>query len=408
MFSLVRPLAAGDLCLQYLLMPDPRPHIFDLTPDTLTGLIVEWGMPRFRADQVLDWVYQRGVIDPAAMTNLAKADRQTLTNRLDLMRGRVIRHQSATDGTQKLLVDWRAGSSPSPASDTASVTATGAGDGPAHNPSPRLPLLQHAASSDTQTECVMIPTDDRRTACISSQIGCPVGCRFCASGLGGLDGNLTTGQIVQQVWQLQQLPGVERITNIVFMGMGEPLANFEPVTAALHTLTAPWGMGLSARRITVSTVGLPAQIRRLAGIDLPITLAISLHAPNDDIRRRIIPWAQFVTIEQLTDAGRFYFDRTGREVTLEYILLGGINDQPEHARELAVVAKRLRSNINLIRFNEVQGLPYQRPEDTGVYRFQTVLRRAGINCHIRASRGRDIAAACGQLRHEHTIAEREA
>jgi 23S rRNA (adenine2503-C2)-methyltransferase len=159
-------------------------------------------------------------------------------------------------------------------------------------------------------------------------------------------------------------------------------------------------MNLSARKITVSTVGVPAGIRRLADLDLPVTLAISLHAPNDTLRKQIIPWAEFVSIQQLTDAGRDYFKKTGREITLEYILLGGVNDQSEHARELAAVARRLRSNLNLIRYNEVAGLPYLRPEDADVHAFQQTLRTAGLNVHIRASRGRDIAAACGQLRHE--------
>lgn len=249
----------------------------------------------------------------------------------------------------------------------------------------------------------MIPELDggtRRTACISSQIGCPVGCKFCASGLGGLDGNLSAGQIVEQVWRLARLPDVGRISNVVFMGMGEPLSNFNAVTRAVRTLMADWGMGISGRRITISTVGLPAQIKRLADLALPVTLAISLHAPNDAVRQRIIPWAEFVRIEQIIDAGRYYFTQTGREVTLEYILLGGVNDQPDHARELARVARTLRSNVNLIRYNEVQPLPFARPADRDVLRFQQILRDAGVNTHIRASRGRDIAAACGQLRHE--------
>lgn len=359
-----------------------RPHIFDLTPEGLGELLAGWGMPGFRGKQVLEWVYRHGVTDPAQMTNLGQADRRVLAERLTFERGRVLGHQLATDGTQKLLIDWSLQAS-TKCSDTA------------------LPVLGDRAS---QTECVMIPADEarpRRTACISSQVGCPVGCRFCASGLGGLDGNLTAGQIVQQVWHLGQLQGVGRISHVVFMGMGEPLANFGEVTRAVRTLTAPWGLGISGRRITISTVGLPAQIRRLAEIDLPITLAISLHAPNDALRRQLIPWAERVTIEQLVEAGRYYFDKTGREVTLEYILLGGVNDQEEHARELSQVAKSLRSNVNLIRYNEVKGLPYARPEDADVLRFQQVLRGAGVNCHIRASRGRDIAAACGQLRHEH-------
>jgi len=367
-------------------MPDQRPHIFDQTPDSLAGLCADWGLPRYRAQQVLEWVYRKGVAEPAKMSNLAKADRALLEQKMRFLRGTQVGHQLATDGTQKLLVDWGA-----------------AADSPG-----ALPVL---AGPSNQTECVMIPSErqsrqggnsdtPRRTACISSQVGCPVGCRFCASGLGGLDGNLTAGQIVEQVWQLAQLKHVGRIDNIVFMGMGEPLANFGAVTQAVRTLMADWATHISGRRITLSTVGLPAQIRRLADMQLPITLAISLHAPNDALRRQLIPWAERVTVQQLIDAGRYYFQRTGREVTLEYILLGGVNDQREHAHELAQVARTLRSNINLIRYNEVAGLPYHRPTADDVHHFQRILRNAGINTHIRASRGRDIAAACGQLRHE--------
>lgn len=362
-----------------------RPHFFDQTPDSLRDLCVQWGLAPFRAGQVMQWVYGRGVADPAKMTNLAQRDREALAENMRFITGRPVRHQLATDGTQKLLLDWAE---------------------PAEVPGAGLPVLGGGGGSESQTECVMIPTEGdspRRTACISSQVGCPVGCRFCASGLGGLDANLPAGQIVEQVWQLNQLPGVGRISNIVFMGMGEPLANFAAVTKAVGTLMADWGMGISGRRITVSTVGLPAQIRRLADLDLPITLAISLHAPNDGIRRQLIPWAERVTIEQLIDAGRYYFNRTGREVTLEYILLRGVNDQAEHAHELAKVAKRLRSNVNLIRYNEVSGLPFNRPVSDDVHVFQRILREAGVNAHIRASRGRDIAAACGQLRHEASV-----
>jgi 23S rRNA (adenine2503-C2)-methyltransferase len=359
-----------------------RPHFFNLSPDELTALLEAAGMARYRAGQVLKWVYQHGVVDPHAMTDLSVADRRTLDERLTFVQGQVVRSQLATDGTQKLLLQW-----PSPADEIAQGRSLAVVGGP----------------SPWQTECVMIPSEKerpRRTACISSQVGCPVGCRFCASGLGGLEGNLTAGQIVEQVWQLSQLRGVGRITNVVFMGMGEPLANFEQVTGAISTLMADWALGIAGRRITVSTVGLPAQMRRLAELDLPITLAISLHAPNDELRRQLIPWAEHVTVEQLMAAGRYYFERTGREVTLEYILLRGVNDGPAHARELAAVAGGLRSNVNLIRYNEVGGLPFGRPADEDVRQFQAILRRAGVNTHIRASRGRDIAAACGQLRHE--------
>jgi 23S rRNA (adenine2503-C2)-methyltransferase len=365
-------------------MPSLRPHFFDLAPAALRELLQSWSMEAYRADQVRQWVYERGVADPQRMSNLSKADRATLAQRMTFTAGRIVGHQVAGDGVQKLLMDWQ-------------TPQAGAG-------------LALAPASDPrhQTECVMIPAQgeqrDRRTACISSQVGCPVGCKFCASGLGGLDGNLTAGRIVEQVWQLQQLPGVGRISHVVFMGMGEPLANFNEVTRAVEYLVAEGGLNISGRRITISTVGLPAQMRRLAELKIPLTLAISLHAPNDAVRRSLIPWADYVTIEQLIDAGRYYFQCTGREITLEYILLGNVNDRPEHARELATVARKLRSNVNLIRYNEVKGLPFGRPASEDVLTFQGILRQAGVNVHIRASRGRDIAAACGQLRHEHAQA----
>ena len=264
------------------------------------------------------------------------------------------------------------------------------------------------------TECVMIPSDDdqcddygntvvahRRTACLSTQVGCPVGCAFCASGMEGLKENLTVGQVVEEALRLtHNLPpegAGHRLTNVVFMGMGEPLANFNVTVAAVKVLMAPWAFHISGRKITVSTVGLPPQMKRLADLELPVTLAISLHAPNDDLRKRIIPWAQKISIEQLIEAGKYYFDRTGREVTLEYIMLEGVNTLPEHARELAAVAKRLRANVNLIYYNEVPELPFKRPSGQVMFSFQNVLRAAGVNVHIRKSRGREIAAACGQL-----------
>ncbi len=342
-------------------------HLFDLDLAELRDLIVQWQLPHYRADQLMSWVYQRGVCDLADMTDISKGDRQRLGERLSLASGRVETCEVASDGVRKLLLSW-----------------PGFGD-----------------RSDDRAECVMIPSEDqnRNTACISSQVGCAVGCRFCASGIGGLDGNLRSGKIVEQVWQLAHLESVERVTNVVFMGMGEPLANFDQVVRAVRILNAPWGMGISARRMTISTVGLPAQIRRLADEQLSVTLAISLHAPNDQVRRQLIPWAQYVTIDALLEAGRYYFDKTGREVTLEYILLHRVNDQPEHARELARIAGQLRSNVNLIRYNEVSGLPFSRPDSRDVYAFEAILRKAGVNTHVRASRGRDITAACGQLRH---------
>ncbi len=354
-----------------------RTAFFDLDPPALESWCTAHGMPKFTAKQLLDWVYQKGVTDPALMSNLSRGHRDLLAQEMTFLHGQELKHLVATDGTQKLLLGW-------PSLQPAAPSL--------------LPIL--GVATGRETECVMIPSLDRRTACVSSQMGCPVGCKFCASGLEGVEGNLTAGQIVEQVYRLGALPEVGRISNVVYMGMGEPLANFAAVTHSIRTLNAPWGMGISARKITVSTVGLPAAIRKLCNLELPVTLALSLHAPNDELRRQIIPWAEYSTIDELLDACDEWFRKTGREITLEYILLGGFNDRPEHAEELAHVARTLRANVNLIRYNEVEGLPFQRPGDEDVIDFQGILREANVNTHIRASRGRDIKAACGQLRHE--------
>lgn len=376
-------------------MPSDSQHIFSHTPETLQEWAKSHGMPAFRAKQILEWVYAKGVIEPARMTNLSAMDRETLSREMRFLSGATLADSVATDGTRKLLVQWDA-------------------EGDAGGSATSLPVLN---DTTRQTECVMIPSLEmgpngqptRRTACISSQVGCPVGCKFCASGLAGLDGNLTAGRIVEQVWRLRSLLGpdpktgeMQRISNVVFMGMGEPLANFESVTSAVRTIAAPWGLGISARKITISTVGLPKYIDRLAReFDLPVTLALSLHAPSDDIRRQLIPWAEFTTIADLLASCQRWFEKTGREITLEYTLLRHVNDRRAHAELLAGHAKTLRANVNLIRYNEVKGMPFERPTDEDVRVFQETLRSKGVNAHIRASRGRDIAAACGQLRHEH-------
>ena len=418
-------------------MNKPMDHIFAHTPDTLADWCDQHRMPRFRAKQILEWVYEKGIADPAQMSNLSKLDRETLAREMTFLSGDVLEHQRASDGVQKLLIQWHDDSvSRSPSGlpegvDASSRTGeeSASNDPATPNISPKirsLPILSNPGASpesDTtrQTECVMIPTDDRSTACISSQVGCPVGCKFCASGLGGLDMNLTAGRIVEQVWRLRdsliqdfkKLPQEEnkapgwaptklpRITNVVFMGMGEPLSNFNAVTGAIRTISALWAFGISARKITISTVGLPKYIDRLANeFELPVTLALSLHAPTDEIRRQLIPWSEYTTIADLLVACQKWFDKTGREITLEYTLLRDLNDRPEHARALADLAQTLRANVNLIRYNEVSGLPFKRPMTDDVRAFQDVLRARHVNVHIRASRGRDIAAACGQLRHE--------
>ncbi|MCW5765242.1 MAG: 23S rRNA (adenine(2503)-C(2))-methyltransferase RlmN [Phycisphaeraceae bacterium] len=372
-------------------MNPPRHHIFEFTPDTLKAWCDQRGFAPFRARQILEWVYVHGVVDPASMSNLAVWERQRLAAEMTFLSGDVIADRRASDGVCKLLIQWR--DDPAPPAETP-VAAE-----------PTAVALPITGDTSRQTECVLIPSDERRTACISSQVGCPVGCRFCASGLGGLDGNLSAGRIVEQVWRLCAVPGPlrQRITNVVFMGMGEPLSNFDAVTRAVRTICAlaPNGLGISARKVTISTVGLPKFIDRLAAeFELPVTLALSLHAPTNDIRRALIPWSQYTTIEDLLAACQRWFNKTGREITLEYTLLRGVNDRPEHAEQLARLARTLRANINLIRYNEVAGIEFQRPRDADVLRFQSILRDRQINTHIRASRGRDIAAACGQLRHE--------
>lgn len=364
-------------------------------------------MPRFRAKQILEWVYLKGVADPERMSNLSKLDRETLAREMVFLSGETVAQRDASDGTRKLLIQWHEydGVVPMGAQGGPPIrSGTDATDRPdvlASLPIADAPTPPPAGDPARQTECVMIPAEDRRTACISSQVGCPVGCRFCASGLGGLDGNLSAGRIIEQVWRLGRLPGVERISNVVFMGMGEPLSNFQSVTRAVRTLSSLWATGISGRKITISTVGLPKAIEKLAAeLDVPVTLALSLHAPTDEIRRQLIPWAEYTTIAELLSACQKWFEKTGREITLEYTLLRGVNDAPEHAEELARLAKTLRANINLIRYNEVDGLGFRRPRTEDVTEFQKVLRARNVNTHIRASRGRDIAAACGQLRHE--------
>jgi 23S rRNA (adenine2503-C2)-methyltransferase len=246
---------------------------------------------------------------------------------------------------------------------------------------------------------VLIPDEKRRTACISSQVGCPVGCGFCASGVGGLQRQLAPGEIVEQAMRVRQLcDEAHPLSNIVFMGLGEPLANYGSVLAAVRVINAEEGLNIGARKITISTVGLPTQIRKLAKEGLQVNLAISLHAPNDRLRKELIPWAKNTSIEDLVVAGRDFFETTGREITLEYILLAGVNDQLDHAHQLTKICRQMRCNVNLIRYNPVADLGFERPDSYSAHKFAEELRSRGVNVHVRKSRGADIDAACGQLR----------
>jgi 23S rRNA (adenine2503-C2)-methyltransferase len=359
-------------------MTQPKSHILEMPPDELTAQLAELGMPKFRAKQIHEWIFQKRATTFEQMTNLGLRDRKLLDEKFAIFTSTVAGQQTSADGTMKILLRWP---------------------------------VEEGHTEGGLTEAVMIPSDDdrcddfahtsvahRRTACLSTQVGCPVGCAFCASGMEGLKSQLTAGQVVEEALRLTHLlPPERRLTNVVFMGMGEPLANFDVTVAAVKVLMAPWAFHIGGRKITVSTVGLPPQMKRLAELELPVTLAISLHAPNDTLRKQIIPWANKISIDQIIDAGRYYFEKTGREVTLEYIMLEGVSTLPEHARELAAVAKQLRANVNLIYYNEVPELPFKRPSGQTMFSFQNVLRAAGVNAHIRKSRGREIAAACGQL-----------
>ena len=341
--------------------------VLNHTPDTLRALFSDWREPPYRVAQLLEWIYRHGATSYEQMSNLPALLRERLTRELPLYTSTLARSQKSEDGTTKLLLRWPDG---------------------------------------TMTECVLIPDRHRFTACLSSQVGCPAACVFCASGIDGLIRQLKAGEIVEQLMRLTQLGGLsERVTNVVMMGSGEPLANYAATVQAVRTINAAWGAGIGARRITISTVGLPSQMRRLADEGIQLTLALSLHAPNDQLRRRLIPWSENVSIASLIDAARYYFDRSGREVTLEYILLGGVNDDVACAHELADVAAGCRANVNLLTYNRVDGLPYERSSPIATKRMLATLRSRGINTHLRRSRGRDIDAACGQLRRRAEQAE---
>lgn len=338
-----------------------RIHLLDWTPEQLAAWFAERGDKPFRAKQVFEWIYERGVTAFDQMTNLSKPLRDQLNASFVIFSSDIVRRAASTDGTVKLLLRWPDGAT---------------------------------------SECVMIPSETRRTACISSQVGCPAGCRFCASGIGGVERNLTAGQIVEQLLRVsaEAVASGARLSNIVFMGLGEPLANYDNVMASVRTINAPWSLNIGARKITISTVGLPKQIRKLAEEGLQLNLALSLHAPTDPLRAELIPWAEKISLADLSAACRYYFEKTGREITLEYILLDRVNDRPLHARMLAKFSKNLRCNVNLIRYNPVEGLPYGRPTSEATHAFVKHLRDNGVNAHVRTSRGLDIDAACGQLR----------
>ena len=333
-------------------------HLLNLDLDKFMAELEAVGQPGYRAKQIAEWVWHKGVCDFGQMSNLSPRLQGELAEHLCVLSGKVIHESRSDDDVMKLLIAFPDGQC---------------------------------------VECVLIPDGQRRTACLSTQVGCAMGCVFCASGLGGLGRNLTAGEIVEQIFHLQSACR-ERVSNVVLMGMGEPLANYEATVSAIRAIVDPQRLGISARRVTLSTIGFPDLIRKLIAEDLPITLAISLHAATDQLRRELIPAAGKTSIEDLIRAGREFFASRGRELTLEYLLLAGVNDSLECARQLGRLAGQLRCNVNLIRFNPVEGLDFRRPNEQAVRAFRDVLAKSGVNVHIRASRGSNVQAACGQLR----------
>ena len=330
-------------------------------PETLGTFLAEHGQPPFRERQIWRWMFQRRAGDFQTMTDLPATLRDALAARFDIFGNRVLDHQRDDDGTEKLLL---------------------------------------AMADDEQVECVLLRDEQQhRTACISTQVGCAMGCAFCATGLDGLRRNLTSGEILGQLLRLaQRLPVEERLTHIVVMGMGEPLANLDALLPALQAASNSEGLGIGVRRITVSTVGLPAGIRRLAELDSPYHLAVSLHAADDELRNRLVPINRTTGVAAVIEATDDYFHATGRRVTFEYVLLGGLNDQPHHARRLADRLAGRPVMVNLIPLNPVPGLPYRAPSATDVRRFTELSERGGLNVQLRHRRGVSIDAACGQLR----------
>jgi 23S rRNA (adenine2503-C2)-methyltransferase len=340
---------------------DPsRPLIAGLTRDDLAKWCADHGHPAYRADQIRKWIFGKRVKSFDDMHDLPALLRRQLAEDFRLLGTQIARHQIAKDRTEKLLL--------------------------------RLDDGEHL-------ECVVMRETDRATVCISTQVGCAMGCVFCASGLLGVKRNLTVGEILEQILHLDRLLALdERITNVVVMGMGEPLANLRNLFPALETLNEKGGMGLGARRITVSTVGLPEKMAELADADVPWHLAVSLHAPNDDLRTQIVPVNKNIGIEAILKAADAYFEKTGRRVTYEYVLLSGINDQPEHARELAKLLHGRNAHVNLIPMNAVAPLDIHGSSAPRTEDFVHTLTTHGINATVRKRKGADIDAACGQLR----------
>ncbi|MEX2176151.1 MAG: 23S rRNA (adenine(2503)-C(2))-methyltransferase RlmN [Pirellulaceae bacterium] len=338
--------------MHHLLEPDSWNH--------LKTWLAERGQPAFRAAQIRRWVFEKRAESFADMSDLSKLLRTDLEGAFQLWTGQVARRSVSADGTEKLLVELPGGG---------------------------------------RIECVLLRDGERRSICLSTQVGCAMGCVFCASGLDGVDRNLTTGEIVEQMLRLQRLlPADERLSHIVVMGMGEPLANLDNLLPALDEASADDGLGISHRRITISTVGLPKPLHELCEKNTRYQLAVSLHAPNDELRTRIVPTNKSTGLADILAAADRYFEVSGRRLTFEYVLLAGLNDQPGHAHQLVDLLAGRTALLNVIPYNPVAGLPYATPSGNAVNRFREILIAGGINVKFRQRKGDDINAACGQLR----------
>ncbi len=338
-----------------------KPSILDQGIVSLAAWLQDRSLPKYRAKQILGWVYQRRAESFEAMTDLPKGLRSELDAAFDFYRTKTIATQNSEDGTQKLLLQLPDGG---------------------------------------RIECVLLRDGPRRSICVSSQVGCAMGCVFCASGLDGVERNLTRGEILEQMLKLQRLlPAEERLSHIVMMGMGEPLANLPRVLDALSVAKdSEIGLGISPRRITISTVGLPQSIDKLAEDKSPYHLAISLHAPNDTLRNQLVPVNKKIGIASILEAADRYFDATGRRLTFEYVLLKDLNDSQQCAEQLVKLLRGRTAMLNVIPYNPVPGLPYETPTAEVIHQFRRILMEAGINVMFRQRKGDDIQAACGQLR----------
>ena len=344
------------------MIASPKSDIKSLQLDELRSIV----QPSYRARQITDWLYKKRVNSFAEMTDLPQVLRAKLADDFSFDRIEVVRVLGSADTTRKFLF--------------------------------RL-------SDGNLIESVLIPASpalygspsDRRTICLSTQVGCAYGCKFCASGLDGWKRNLRPNEIVNQITAVERESG-ERIDNIVFMGMGEPLANYDNVMGAIQIVNAPWGIGIGARHITISTSGLVPQIRKLTEQPLQIRLAVSLHGATDDVRSAIMPINRKHNLSALLEACRYFTSRKKQRITFEYILIAEVNDSDKQARELAKHAHALDAKVNLIPYNNVEGLDWVRPSPDRQKRFLAVLRAAGVRATLRREKGDDIAAACGQLR----------